>query len=364
VISSGNLTSTATDRSTVEAFVGAETTTTSHAGRTATVVATGSGETIDITASLTAPVKAEGDVLSISLGANSKTVTEATATQVVRAYVGDGGEPKAEGGGDLNVAAFANTQALADGTGVSAALGVSVGGATSTATVNPTVQAFTEGTTKLGGRDVLLTSRVNVTDASAHIDQSFEGDTVAPAFATVTLGSGALLASVAGGTVDTYNSPIVYTGVGAGGTVTATRDVKINSVVYQRAQSDGLSIAAALGVGVGITRPSATAGGSTTTFFDGELTGSSTATVRGFVEASTETDARAVGVGALSGITDVTSTATTSPTVATSVGGSLTATNRPLPTSCPRPRRRSRRLPSRSPSWAPRRLPPAARPPP
>ena len=67
LVSSGGVAVTAEDTSTVEAYIGAPTGTTSTAGRNASVTATGSASTIDVKASLIAPVKATGSVLSISL---------------------------------------------------------------------------------------------------------------------------------------------------------------------------------------------------------------------------------------------------------------------------------------------------------
>ena len=58
---------------------------------------------------------------------------------------------------------------------------------------------------------------MNVTrPAGAPINTTYDGNTVAPAFATLVLGAGALLAGVAGGSVSATNSPTVLTSVGTG----------------------------------------------------------------------------------------------------------------------------------------------------
>ena len=61
-----------------------------------------------------------------------------------------------------------------------------------TATVNPTVKTFTEGTSSIGGNDVTLTSTLNLTNAGVAIKQTVDGDIVGPAYAKVTLGAGGL----------------------------------------------------------------------------------------------------------------------------------------------------------------------------
>ena len=326
LVSSGGVIVIAKDTSTVEAYIGAATGTTSTAGRTAAVTATGSGSTIDVKASLIAPITATGSVLSISLGAGSKTESEATATQTVRAYVGDGGAPNASGGGNVNLAANANTQVAAKGTGVAVGLGVGYGGATVTATLNPIVKTFTEGTSSIGGDDVTLTSTLNQTDVGAPIKQTVDGDEVGPSYAKVTLGAGGLGAGIAGGTVNSYNSPTVVTGVGSSTTVTATGDVVIQSKVFQLAETNGLSIAVAVGVGVGTVVAIATASGSTTTHFDGTLNGGADSlTVQGTVKATSNSSGRAVGGAILGAFTGPTIKAETKPNVTTRLGGTITA---------------------------------------
>ena len=199
------------------------------------------------------------------------------------------------------MAANANTQAAAKGTGVAVGLGAGYGGATVTSTVNPTVETFTEGTSSIGGAGVTLTSTLNQTSAGAAIKQTVDGDIVGPSYAKVTLGAGGLGAGIAGGTVNSFNSPTVVTGVGSRTTVTATGDVNVLSNVFQLADTNGLSIAAALGVGVGTVVAIATASGSTTTYFDGTLTGGAdTLTVQGTVAATSNSSGRAVG-GAIVG---------------------------------------------------------------
>ncbi len=114
LVSAGDVVALANDTSTVEAFVGAEAGTSSTPGRDATVTATGIGNQLRVTASLESPVRSTGNMLSISLGAGSKTISTARAQQSVRAYIGDGGATTATIG-DVMIAAAANTHA--DGQG-------------------------------------------------------------------------------------------------------------------------------------------------------------------------------------------------------------------------------------------------------
>ena len=201
-------------------------------------------------ATLTSPVRATTDVLSISLGVStSKTRTTAESTPTVRVYAGDRGVIAAAG--DVEFAASASTQAAAKGTGISGTLGVAASGAEVTATLNPSVRAFTERTGSLGGRDVKLTAALNVDGNGNPIQQTFDGATHGPAYATVTLGSGGLLAGVAGGTVTVTNSPTVDAVVGASTTVTATRDVTVKTNSYAFAEADGRSSASAARSGSG-----------------------------------------------------------------------------------------------------------------
>ena len=194
LISNGDVVALAKDTSIVDAHVGQTLGTASTAGRDAEVTITGAGQTLDVTASLTSPLVATGSVLALSLGVStSKTKTTAEATQTVRVYVGDRGKLKAENGGDLSLAASANTQVLAKGTGISGTLGVAASGAEVTTTLNPTVKTITERTSSLNGRDVELTSTLNLTDLGVPIEQTVDGETRGPAYSKVTLGAAALL---------------------------------------------------------------------------------------------------------------------------------------------------------------------------
>jgi hypothetical protein len=208
LISNGDVVALAGDTSTVDAHIGQTTGSASTAGRDAAVTTTGAGETLGVKATLTSPVRATTDVLSISLGVStSKTRTTAESTPTVRVYAGDRGVLSATG--NVELAATASTQVAAKGTGISGTVGVAASGAEVMATLNPSVQAFSERTGALGGRDVKLTAALNVDAAGNPIQQTFDGATHAPAYATVTLGSFALLGGVAGGivTVTTAGSP-------------------------------------------------------------------------------------------------------------------------------------------------------------
>ena len=116
-----------------------------------------------------------------------------------------------------------------------------------TATLNPTVKTFTERHELAGGRDVTLTSTLNLTDDAVAADPADRRrrDAVGPAYAKVTLGAAALSAAASRAASSTaYNSPTVDTGVGSGTTVTATGDVTVKSNIFQLAESTAVSIAA------------------------------------------------------------------------------------------------------------------------
>ena len=157
---------------------------------------------------------------------------------------------------------------------------------------------------RLAGGTVAMRSWVNVTNpGGVAINPLYDYtgssalETVAPAFATVVLGSGGLVEGAVAGRVTTTNSPNVTTTVG-NGTAVEAGTLSIVSTVYQKAQSDGLSVGVGGLAGVGIIRPAATSAGSTTTGFAGTLTGATTVTIRSKVDASSESDAAAAAVGA------------------------------------------------------------------
>ena len=314
----------ARDTSTADAHVGQTTGSASTAGRDATVTTTGAGQALTVRATLTSPVQATGSGFGLSLGVDvSKIKTTAEATPTVRAYAGDRGV--LAGAGDVELAAIATTQARATGEGISGALGVAASGAEVTATLNPTVRAFTERTGSLSGRDVKLTATLNVATDGSLIGQTVSGVQHGPAYAKVTLGSGALLGTAAGAIVTVTNSPTVESTVGASTTVTATRDVAVKSNSYALAEADGRSLGVAGGVGIGTVVTLATAAGSVTTAFDGTLSSATSLTVLGTVTARSDATGRAVGGAILGAFGKPTVRATTTPTVNVRLGGSVTA---------------------------------------
>ena len=324
LVSTGDVTAVARDTSTVDAHVGQTTGSASTAGRDATVTTTGAGETLTVKAMLTSPVRASGSGFGLSLGVDiSKIKTTAEATPTVRAYAGDRGV--LAGAGDIELAANANTQVLATGQGVSGALGVAASGAEVTATLNPSVRAFTERTGSLSGRDVKLTATLNLTAGGTPIQQIVDGATRGPAYAKVTLGSAALLGTAAGAIVTVTNSPTIEATVGASTTVTATRDVAVTSNSFALAEADGRSLGIAGGIGIGTVVTLATAAGTVTTAFDGTLTAAASLTVLGTVTARSDATGRAVGGAILGAFTKPTIRATTNPTVNLRLGGNVTA---------------------------------------
>ena len=324
LISNGDVIALARDTSTVDAHVGQTAGVASTAGRDATVTTTGVGESLGVKATLTSPVRATTDVLSISLGvSNSKIRSTAESTPTVRVYAGDRGAITAAG--DVELAGSAFTQVFAKGSGVSGTVGVAASGAEVTATLNPTVRAFTERTGSLSGRDVKLSATLNVDTNGNPMQQIADGATHGPAFAKVTLGSGALLGGVAGGLVTATNSPTIEATVGASTTVTATRDVAVTTNSYARAEADGRSLGVAGGIGIGTVVTLATAAGTATTAFDGTLTAAASLTVLGTITARSDAIGRAVGGAIVGAFTKPTVRATTNPTVTVRLGGNVTA---------------------------------------
>ncbi len=126
---------------------------------------TGQPSTIDVKASLISPISATGRrPVDLARRADSKTKSTATATQTVRAYVGDGGKLTAQGrrqrqhGREREHAGRRHGDRRRGRRSASA-----TSGADGDATLNPTVKTFTERTSSLGGDDVTLTSTLNLT---------------------------------------------------------------------------------------------------------------------------------------------------------------------------------------------------------
>ena len=141
----------------------------------------------------------------------------------------------------------------------------------------------------------------------------------------MTLGSGAILGSGAAGTVNVTNSPTMTAQVGSGTTIAADGDFILKSDAYQLAQGDGLSASAGILVGVGIVDVTTTASGTVTTAFDGTLTKAASASVFAGSKANTYADGHAGAGGGAVGSANVDITASTSPTVSTTVSGDMTA---------------------------------------
>ena len=106
--------------------------------------------------------------------------------------------------------------------------------------MNPTVKTFTEGTSSIGGDDVTLTSTLNLNDRrrgdQADRRRRHRRPVLREGHPRRRRAAGA---GIAGGTVNSSNSPTVVTGVGSGTTVTATGDVNVMSNVFQLAETNG-----------------------------------------------------------------------------------------------------------------------------
>ena len=324
----------ATDNRIVEAYIGSQTGTTSSKPTAIKVV----GGNLNVDASAKSLVDAESNVISIGLLASgAKTNTTADATPIVRAYMGD--QTKVVTDQNVSFDASAQVSAQADGTGVAASAAVAIippetgeresGGAFVEASATPTVESFTEGSNSISANDVELTSRFNVDEAGNPVQLTDdEGRSLEPTFAKIRLGSGALLAGVAGGTVNTFNAPKLSTVVGSGTVINATGDVLLETESLQVAETDGQSIGiGGVGIGVGVIEASAVVGEDSVrktnqiqTHFDGDLESAETLTIRSDVDAHSKVLGQADGFGAIASGTAPKVNAETAPKIATYVG--------------------------------------------
>ena len=307
---------TATDASTVDAHIGPETGTFS-AGTSTTVIVTGGS--VDVEADLTSRVAAEiaAGTLSVMAGV-AGTDTRANASPTVQSYLGDDALVSADG--DARFDTTARVEAVADGLGVTLAGGVAAAGAFVRTDVNPIVKAFTESGGAITAANVTFTSHLNMDDVGEPLS-------LTPASATVALGSGGLLADVAGAEVTVTNSPAIETAIGSGTVVNAGNAVTLASESFQFAEADGFTFALSLDGAVGITIPTANAEGTIWTHFDGELLSAQTVSIRSDVDARARTLGMASGFGYGANVNDVIVDAETNPQVATFVGptGQVTA---------------------------------------
>ena len=306
----------ATDSSTVDAYVGPEIGTAST-GTPTTVTISGGG--VDVRAHATSLVDTDSDVLGLGLlagGALTQAISNASPT--VRAYMGDDATVTADG--DVMIEAAAQVEGTTDATGFSAGGGFSVAGAEVETNVNPIIRSFTVGGGAISANNVTLTSRHNV-------DEFGNALSLTPAFGETTLGSASLGVGVAGAIVTVENSPTIETKVGSGTTINATDAVSLASQSFQLADVDGFTAAGGLVAGIGITLPDSFARGTVSTHVDGVIESANTVSIVSDVDTRSKTQ----GLGAAFGFVGVTLAfvdARTSPDIDTFVGssGRITAT--------------------------------------
>ncbi len=239
----------AEDSTTMDVYIGpAEGTT--HSQPTPTVVTTTGAAGTQMSIDFSGPVKSK--VLSLTIGLLATingTFSTAIANQTARAYIGH--QASVLGVGSVHLDNTSNITAEADGTGIGAGLGFSVGAADVTAILTPTVGAYgVGGGGSITGSDMRFTTKLN---------DGFAG--TGTAYGHVLVGSAALLAGVAAADVLALDSPTVTTGLGAGSTATATGAVTVTVSVVIRAVADGTSIGVGLIAGGGLTLVDAIAGG-------------------------------------------------------------------------------------------------------
>ena len=315
----------AVDETKVDARIGPASDATHDAGVAAASVTTTSSDGVKLRAFLDSPVTAMTRLLQISLLANAAiTLAKVEARQAVRAYVGDQGALTTNGGGAVRIDSTALLAAIADGTGVGVSLGVSVGGAFSEVTYEPTVEAFTVGGGSITG-PVDVIAKLNTDDGGNHVNPTWEGETVTPTFVKVRLGAAALLGSATGGVITAASNPKVKAAVGTGTAISTTGAVNVKSLVNNQATADGMSVSGALGVGIGIVVILVDVGGTVDTALNGNVTAASTVTVRSDVFARTHGLGRATSGGLGAGINVGFITATVKPVVTTGAGGNITA---------------------------------------
>jgi hypothetical protein len=315
----------ASDTTTVDAYVGPQTGMLHDAQLTDATTIETSGA-VSVLATIDSTVLAE--VTAVSLGAivsGAGTLTTATASPVVRAFLGD--DAVVISGDSVEFRADAQAAGIADGLGLSGSGGIAVAVAIVDAHVNPVVGAFTESGGSIDAAQVSFVSRLNVDGNGMPINANHDGSIVGPAYAEVLLGTGGLLAGGNGAELNITNAPVVRTAVGSGTTITTSGDVTVSGNAHLLAESDALSISLGLGVGTGVVIPTVTAAGSITTEISGSIESAGNVSVTSTVDAATTVEGRAGGGGIGGSATASIIEATTAPIVVTQIaaGGVVTA---------------------------------------
>ena len=223
---------------------------------------------------MTSHVLATNDSTSIGiLFTGAVTSATATAKPVSEAYLGDQAQVDSQQG-DTTFRAVTVGDAIANSTGVGVSLGVNIGTTSVTADLEPTAKSFSTGGGYVGGRNITFNARVNVDSGGNGISPTYNSQTVTPVFGVLTLASVGLIGGASGGVLRETDSPVLVTKIAGGTHIGATGAVTIQDQSFSPAEADGESISGGLVFGIGLVAPSATAGGSVTTSFNGSATGS------------------------------------------------------------------------------------------
>ena len=323
LLSGAGATVRATDTSAVHAFIGpVEGTFAADAVGDPTLVETRND--VNVLATLTSNPYSNSSMIGVGVLAGGVGMSSfATAKPRVDAYLGDGAQVFADG--NVVFRAVGTVTAIADGEGFSASLGFSVGQISSRADLEPTVRAFTTNRGTVEGDDVTFDARLNVDSGNNPISPTYKGGPVDPAYATLTLGSVAILAGITAGGTTAIDSPNVSTFVAGATTIFSLGTVTVWSQVFSPASADGRSLSIGIGVGVGIVAPTATAAGTVTSEVDGTISEAGAVTIENTVESRTTVIGRSAAGGLLAGVSDATLTANTQASVDARVRGSIRA---------------------------------------
>ena len=144
------------------------------------------------------------------------------------------------------------------------------------------------------GGAISITGRYNATDEGANAageDHAAKAEAESVSVALLAAGSGATATATDGGTVDVNV---------AGGTLSASGEIKLLAVSYAAPFANVLGVGAAVGIGVGLSKATATANGATRAHMGGSVTAASALVVKTIATQAPDSDATA-GAGGLLG---------------------------------------------------------------
>jgi autotransporter-associated beta strand protein len=286
-----------------------------------------SGGDASVTSTLTGKATTEITLGTGAIYANGGgTVVDSTMSGLVDAYLGD--HVDVTTGGDVTVHSTSNSSAEATSLGVTAAGGIAAFGTKTTATLRPTLNAFS-------GSDVTIVAEDVSVLASHNVDGSGAPLTAKEARADGTAGSGALIGGGEGANVQGTVSPTIDTRLETGTSVHAAGTVTVASRSYQFADVIARSDGAAGVATVGVTLATGKSQGTINTHIDGHIASADSVVVQSVVTAEVDVTGEANGFAlGVAGVgTNVQATVgdgdVNHPLVATYVSGSgqVTSTN-------------------------------------